>query len=78
MQNQYAGDIGDFAKFGLIRSLYGNEKPRIYILWMHYDHKDNSKDGEKRTYLNDTDSWAVKCDPELVKLFKENGFIEES
>lgn len=67
MQNRYTGDIGDFGKFGLLRSLSGyypedeHDRLRVGLLWyFHYDevHVGNNQqinaDGRHISYLRRT------------------------
>jgi hypothetical protein len=51
MKNQYFGDINDYKKYGLIRSLTQNGVISTAICWM-LTPDDDSKDGSKREYLN--------------------------
>ncbi len=81
MQNRYVGDVGDFAKFGLLRFLSGTTDPEckerlgVGLIWyMHYDERhgaDRSKinnDGRHVGYLDlhrKNVSLYGDCDPEL-------------
>ena len=55
MQNAYVGDVGDFAKHGLLRFLSGmtdeekpNQKLKLGLVWyMHHDEKHSPRDKEK-------------------------------
>lgn len=76
MQNRYVGDIGDFAKFGLLRFLVGVDLP-LGVLWYHtHDERHPpgnqlkiSRDGNHIEYLTRTprdDRHEFRdCDPEL-------------
>ena len=61
MQNRYVADVGDFAKFGLLRFLSGVTDPnagehlQVGILWyMHHDEQHNTH-GRHITYLKPTE-----------------------
>ena len=61
MQNRYVADVGDFAKFGLLRYLSGVTNPeggeslRVGLLWyMHHDERHNTH-GRHITYLKPTE-----------------------
>lgn len=49
MQDCYAGDIGDFAKFGLLRAL--SKGRRLGVAWYLNPHPDTSSAGEDVGYL---------------------------
>lgn len=44
MQHRYVGDIGDFSKFYMLRSLFGNKK--IGINWFLYPNESHNSDGK--------------------------------
>ncbi len=62
MQNRYTGDIGDFAKFGLLRAL--GQGQRLGIAWYLYPDEDHNKDGRHIAYLDDPKKWR-HLDPDL-------------
>jgi len=62
MKNQYFGDINDFLKYGLIRSILRAGKFRMLVAWMLTE-DDNNKDGNFRDYLLKP-KWRG-CDSEL-------------
>ena len=71
MQDRYVGDVGDFGKFGLLRSLCGfkNQKPRLNLSVIWYrtipESKESSvNDGKHRSYLNKPQEYR-SCDSEL-------------
>ena len=51
MQNRYAGDIGDFSKFALLRALAGNDL-RVGILWYLNAVEEENRDGILTSYSN--------------------------
>ena len=53
MQNRYIGDIGDFAKYGLIRAITGIQK--IGIAWYLYPDESHNKGGRRIGYLDKPD-----------------------
>ena len=65
MKNQYFGDINDFRKYGLLRSLLRAGNVKLLIAWMltNADHK-RPGDGNFTRYLNEVDKYSA-CDPEL-------------
>jgi hypothetical protein len=57
MQDRYAGDVGDFGKFGLLRHLCGetaqNEHPRLKpgVIWYRVADETHNGDGRHISYL---------------------------
>ena len=85
MKNQYFGDINDYRKYGLIRSLTQNSTMNSAICWM-LTPDDQSNDGSKRDYLTKPNQWEV-YDTDLFKALSNFsrrpewpnvGLIEES
>ena len=86
MQNRYVGDVGDFGKYGLLRSLIGvgaaedtGQSLRLGVAWYLYPDESHNSDGKYTGYLlHNTDSHARfrKCDPALYdalhRLVSEN------
>ena len=71
MQDRYAGDVGDFGKYGLLRRLSGSD-PRLSlgVVWYRTDEevvqRDPPNDGRHISYLNPNRSQRFKpCDPDL-------------
>ena len=74
MQNRYVGDVGDFAKHGLLRFLSGMTDPddgkqlRVGLLWyMHHDEGHNlhgSHTGYLKPSPENRDEYGT-CDPKL-------------
>jgi len=62
MQNRYTGDIGDFAKYGLLRALGVGH--RLGIAWYLYPDESHNADGKHTAYLNRPDKWR-DLDPDL-------------
>ena len=75
MQNRYVGDIGDFGKFGLLRSLSGHRDTqpvdrelRLGVVWYLYPDETHNSDGKYTDYLSNTSTKHEAlhaCDPEL-------------
>ena len=59
MQNRYAGDIGDFSKFILLKKVFGDKK--IGLNWYLYPDEDHNNDG---LYTN----YEYKNDEEISKI----------
>jgi hypothetical protein len=54
MQNRYVGDVGDFAKYALLRRLVGRagEQPvRVGVVWCLYPDENHNGDGRHISYL---------------------------
>src|SRR5271167_1391708 len=54
MQNRYVGDIGDFAKYALLRSIVrcSPHALRLAVIWYLYPDEDHNSDGRHIGYLN--------------------------
>jgi len=63
MKNQYFGDINDYRKYGLLRSIIEASHLRLLVAWM-LTPDDGSTDGKFTAYLDNPNQW-VKYDPEL-------------
>ena len=50
MQDRYAGDVGDFVKLGLLRSLSPGRK--LGVVWYRYPNESHNGDGRHITYLD--------------------------
>lgn len=77
MQDRYTGDVGDFAKYGLLRQLLqpsaSGQELRLAVLWYLMDDEDSNSDGKHISYLKD--NRMRSCDPALhdtLKLFIDN------
>ncbi len=72
MQDKYTGDVGDFAKYGLLRQLIrpieSRKRLRLAVLWYLVDDEDGNSDGKHISYLRDTRIRA--CDPALFDTLK--------
>ncbi len=68
MQDRYVGDIGDFAKFGLLRAI--SKGRNLGVAW--YLHPDSGPlgDGRHTQYLNQREKWR-RIDCELFDNLKQ-------
>ncbi len=68
MQDRYAGDIGDFGKYGLLRALCGDDL-RLGVLWYAFEGDEHSSpgDGKRIDYLRPPDESLRDCDPDLFQ-----------
>jgi hypothetical protein len=71
VQDRYFGDIGDFAKFGLLRSLVvGDPQLRLGVLWYRVPDENFNRDGRHIEYLSPTPENVHRygrCDPGLYE-----------
>jgi hypothetical protein len=51
VQNRYVGDIGDFAKYGLLRQLLTASDLRLGIVWYLFQNETHNSDGRHIGYL---------------------------
>lgn len=63
MKNQYFGDINDYRKYGLLRSILSAGELRLLVAWM-LTPDDGSTDGKFISYLESPGKWA-RYDREL-------------
>jgi len=77
MQNRYVGDIGDFGKIGLLKSLFNNANDNLGIIWYLFPDESHNNDGRHIDYLNNEQH--ISCDKELAtslsKLIDNNRTI---
>ena len=77
MQDRYAGDIGDFGKYGLLRALCGEDEHgpalSLGVLWYRFegDERESPGDGKRIDYLDPPDERLRECDPCLFGLMHE-------
>lgn len=62
MQHRYAGDIGDYIKLALLRSL--QKQRRLGVAWFLYPDECHNADGRHTAYLREPDKWR-HLDPDL-------------
>lgn len=72
MQDRYAGDVGDFVKYGLLRQLLRpsvlGQELRLAVLWYLVDDEDGNFDGKHISYI--TDERMRSCDPILYDTLR--------
>lgn len=68
MQDRYAGDIGDFVKYGLLRAIRGTR--RLGIAWYLHPNAGPAGDGKHIAYLEEPDRWR-HLDPELFDALRD-------
>ena len=69
MKDQYFGDINDYRKYGLLRSIIDASQLRLLVAWM-LTPDDGSSDGKFISYLTQADKWA-QYDPSLYTALKD-------
>jgi len=74
MKNQYFGDINDYRKYGLLRSIIYASQLKLLVTWMLTQY-DGSTDGKFISYLGKPEKWAHH-DPELFHGIK--GLLKNS
>jgi hypothetical protein len=65
MQDRYAGDVGDFGKFALLRYLIGNASHRIGVIWYRFPDESHNNDGGHIDYINQ--QRFLDCDRHLCE-----------
>ena len=65
MQNRYAGDVGDFGKFSLLRSLFTEPEYCLGVVWYQYPDEAHNGDGRHIDYLENPE--YKQCDQKLVQ-----------
>ena len=65
MQDKYAGDVGDFGKFSLLRTIFSGADNKIGVVWYKYPDELHNGDGRHTNYLT-ADTYKA-CDEELVQ-----------
>lgn len=76
MQDRYAGDVGDFLKFGLLRSLcsgVAGDRLHLGVCWYLVPDEAHNADGKHISYLAPGSHYARSleaCDPDLFRELK--------
>jgi hypothetical protein len=63
MQDRYVGDVGDFAKYALLRRLVAQERFTLGIVWCLFIDEVNNSDGRHTSYLRKPEFRSL--DPQL-------------
>ena len=78
MQNRYAGDVGDFGKYGLLRYLTGQRESalpiRLGVVWYLYPDESHNADGKYTGYLAESPLNNARyraCDPDLYDSLRQ-------
>lgn len=80
MQNRYVGDVGDFGKYGLLRTLCGPATPTpapgisLGVVWYLFPDENGNNDGQRTQYLTPASKNRAHfraCDPELYDCLAE-------
>jgi len=75
MQDRYAGDIGDYVKFALLRALGAGE--RLAVAWYLHPDEGHNGDGRHLTYLDCPEHWRG-LDPDLFDALAATSRRERS
>ena len=74
VQDRYFGDLGDFGKYGLLRTLAGrypqDDAFRLGIVWYLVKDETHNEDGKHVTYLHADRNGYRSCDPDLFDALK--------
>lgn len=68
MQDRYAGDVGDFGKFKLLRHLFNDANYKIGVIWYHFPDEPYNNDGGYTDYV-DRESFQ-DCDNDLCEKLR--------
>jgi len=63
MQDRYVGDVGDFAKYALLRSIVSHRSIRLGIIWCLFRDESHNADGRHTSYLRRPE--FRRLDPDL-------------
>lgn len=69
MKNQYFGDVNDYAKYGILRSLQSESTIATSVCWA-LTPDDTRSDGSRTSYLTDPEKWH-QYDPVLFEGLKQ-------
>lgn len=71
MRHNFVNDIGDYAKYALLRAVCASdlELIRLGVIWYLTDHVEWNADGRKRAHLSQ-DGWA-NLDPDLLATMRQ-------
>lgn len=70
VRHNFVNDIGDYAKYALLRALYANGPVdvRLGVIWYLTEHAAHNGDGRKRAHLSDG-GWQ-ELDPDLLQAMR--------
>jgi hypothetical protein len=69
MQDRFAGDVGDFSKFALIRVLAKHLQSRAGLIWYLFPDETHTNDGRHIAYLNRAE-WQ-RADADLILKIRQ-------
>lgn len=69
MQDRYAGDVGDFGKFALLRYLFAKPSYKIGVVWYLFPNESHNNDGGHIGYVNERR--FSDCDKDLCEKLKK-------
>jgi len=71
MRHNFVNDIGDYAKYALLRALSTScsEPARLGVIWYLTEHAEDNGDGRKRAHLSQ-DGWD-QLDPDLLATMRK-------
>lgn len=69
MQDRYSGDVGDFGKFSLLKSLLPRPMFKLGVIWYLYPDESHNNDGRHIEYL-DKREYSI-CDDDLRTKLKQ-------
>src|SRR6266487_4524467 len=70
VRDNFVNDIGDYAKYALLRAICagGEETIRLGVIWYLTEHAERNGDGRKRPHLSQ-DGWE-RLDPDLLAAMR--------
>ncbi|MBF0290825.1 MAG: hypothetical protein HQK86_01565 [Nitrospinae bacterium] len=75
MQHRYAGDVGDFGKFFLLRRLAHALNLRLGVIWYLFPDESHNNDGRHINYFDKTRFHNI--DNELLKILRDVSSLNE-
>lgn len=69
MQDRYAGDVGDFGKFSLLRALCADSNNKLGVVWYRLPDENHNGDGCNIDYISNPQYNA--CDEKLVNCLSK-------
>jgi hypothetical protein len=76
MQDKYVGDVGDFGKYGMLRSLFSCSPLKLGVNWCLVERDEGNNDGKHISFLNlsgkkpDLEKQFKPCDVDLYWLLQ--------
>ena len=76
MQDRYAGDIGDFGKFHLLRDLFYKRNETLYQIWYKYPNENHNNDGIHINYFDKVKGNDLYLEEKLLNITKNSRSIK--